>query len=241
MQYGDKDNDKGFLLPFLLLLLSLVSQPCHAQQPAAGSNIAPPRNLRILEEHKDKNGYVTRVVQYLQGQMRVTETIITPPAPRVFSKPILPDTMNKDSVVLVVEKSGYVLKLYYRKMLIRAYKAVFGPRPLENKCLAGDRCTPEGWFKIVSKNAASKYCRFLGLNYPNDSSYAVFNRMQQQGALPKTAKIGGDVGIHGTWKNGEDMIDLGVGWTDGCIALKNKDVEELFNMVQVGTRVYIKK
>jgi lipoprotein-anchoring transpeptidase ErfK/SrfK len=79
------------------------------------------------------------------------------------------------------------------------------------------------------------------LNYPNDSSYARFNRLKAAGQLPASARIGGDVGIHGIWPGGDDMIQLGIGWTDGCIALKNKDVEELFSMVPVGTKVVIRK
>ncbi len=155
--------------------------------------------------------------------------------------PINPDTLNKDSVMLVVNKSAYTVEVYYRRKRIRTYKAVFGPKPLENKIVAGDRCTPEGWFKIQNKNPNSKYNKFMQLNYPNDSSVARFNRLKAQGALPQSARIGGDVGIHGVWKGGDDMIDMGVCWTDGCVALKNKDIEELYTFVGVGTRVYIRK
>jgi lipoprotein-anchoring transpeptidase ErfK/SrfK len=81
----------------------------------------------------------------------------------------------------------------------------------------------------------------MGLNYPNDSALARFNKLKANGVIPKTARIGGDVGIHGIWPGGDNMIDLGVGWTDGCVALKNKDIEELFTIVGVGTRVYIRK
>ena len=79
------------------------------------------------------------------------------------------------------------------------------------------------------------------LDYPNDSSRIKFNALKDKGSIPKTAKIGGNVGIHGIWAGGDDMIELGVGWTDGCIALKNKDIDELYSFVGVGTRVVIKK
>ena len=65
--------------------------------------------------------------------------------------------------------------------------------------MEGDRCTPEGTFRISSKNGASKYDKFMGLNYPNDSSIARFNRLKASGQLPASARIGGDVGIHGIW------------------------------------------
>ena len=79
------------------------------------------------------------------------------------------------------------------------------------------------------------------LSYPNDSAIAVFMRMKAAGTIPQSATIGGDVGIHGIWKGGDDMIELGVCWTDGCVALKNKDVDELYTLVPVGTRVFIRK
>jgi murein L,D-transpeptidase YafK len=107
--------------------------------------------------------------------------------------------------------------------------------------MEGDRCTPEGWFTIRSKRPSSKYNKFLEISYPNDSALVRFNHLKATGALPETARIGGDIGIHGIWKGGEDMIELCVGWTDGCIALKNSDVDELYSLIGVGTRVYIRK
>lgn len=143
--------------------------------------------------------------------------------------------------MLMVNKSLYCVQVYYRKKIIRAYKAVFGPEPKQNKSMEGDRCTPEGWYKISSKNPNSKYNKFLQINYPNDSSYSRFNTLKAKGKIPATAKIGGSIGIHGIWKGGDDMIEMGVGWTDGCIALKNNDVEELYSFIGIGTRVFIKK
>ena len=107
--------------------------------------------------------------------------------------------------------------------------------------MEGDRCTPEGVFHIAGKNPNSKYNKFMLLSYPNDSARIRFNKLKQQGLIPKTARIGGDIGIHGIWKGGDDMIEMGVGWTDGCVALKNRDVEELYTFVGVGTKVVIRK
>ncbi len=201
-----------------------------------------PKNLKVLKEYSDGKGNIIREIQYSEGSMRVTETIIMPKTYHVgYKAAILPDTMIKDSVTLVVDKSKYSVQVFYRKRMVRNYKAVFGPNPKQNKCMEGDRCTPEGWFKITNKNPNSKFNKFMLLSYPNDSATVRFNRMKQQGLIPKSARIGGDIGIHGIWKGGDDMIEMGVGWTDGCVALKNKDIEELFTMVGIGTRVFIKK
>ena len=107
--------------------------------------------------------------------------------------------------------------------------------------MEGDRCTPEGMFTIQNKNPASQYDKFLKLSYPNDSSVARFNALKEKGAVPKKSTIGGNVGIHGVWKGGDDMIETGVGWTDGCVALRNKDIEELYSFVGVGTKVLIRR
>jgi murein L,D-transpeptidase YafK len=226
-----------------VVLCSLVMAPivAKAQEPAA----TPPRpqNIKVLDEYSDGKGHIIRVVQFSQGMMRVTQTIIMPKTSPVgmANVPFRPDTLNKDSVLLLVDKSDYVLQLWYRKRMLRAYKAVFGPNPLMNKRMEGDRCTPEGKFKIASKNPGSKYTKFMGLNYPTDSSQKQFNTLKASGTIPATARIGNSVGIHGIWPGGDDMIDMGIGWTDGCIALKNKDIEELFKAVGVGTQVVVRK
>jgi len=173
--------------------------------------------------------------------MRITETTIVPkvlPGGNLSTN-FIPDTLIKDSVRLVVDKTKHCLMVYYRKRMLRAYKATFGPTPLQDKYMEGDRCTPEGEFKITNINARSKYNKFMLISYPNDSARAKFNRLKTSGIIPQTARIGGDIGIHGIWPGGDDMIELGVGWTDGCVALKNKDIEELYSIVGVGTKVVI--
>lgn len=233
------------ILLFILVLVSFqrVDAQIHREQPYVEPKEPPrPRNLKLIKEYHDGKGNIVRIVQYDQGAMRVTETVIMPEVPRAnLHVPIRPDTMNKSLVTLEVDKGHYRLNVYYRKREIRSYKAVFGPHPLNDKVMEGDRCTPEGCFTIKNKNPASRYDKFMLLSYPNDSAIARFNRMKAKGILPASARIGGDVGIHGIWPGGDDMIEMGVGWTDGCVALKNKDIEELYSMVGVGTKVYIRK
>ena len=229
------------LAPLLLICYAsgaqVKSKTTKDQKPDAALR---PRDIKVLEEHKDKNGDIVRTIQYYLGTQRMTETTTTPSYEKMHA-PINPDTLNHDSLLVVVNKSKYSLDLYYRRKKIRSYKAVFGPKPMENKKMEGDRCTPEGWFTIKSRNPNSKYNKCLMLNYPNDSSIAAFNRLKASGAIPPSATMGGDVGIHGIWKNGDDMIELSVGWTDGCIALKNKDIDELYTFITTGTRVFIRK
>lgn len=228
---------------FLLALVFFVGAQADAQNLATVDKNAPVKDLKLIREEDDGKGHIVRVIQYSKGHVRVTETIFITKGPSVreLNIPIRPDTLIKNLLEIVVSKSSYRLGLYYRNRLIRSYKAVFGPNPGFNKLMEGDRNTPEGKFTITNKNGASKYNKFLLINYPNDSAYARFNSLKQQGKIPPTARIGGDIGIHGIWQGGDDMIEMGVGWTDGCVAIKNKDIEELFSLVGVGTKVTIRR
>jgi lipoprotein-anchoring transpeptidase ErfK/SrfK len=81
----------------------------------------------------------------------------------------------------------------------------------------------------------------MALDYPNQESYEKFNQRRQRGEIPSYARIGGGIGIHGTWPHEDYQIDRYQNWTDGCISLKNSDVEELYRYIPVGTQVTIRK
>ena len=224
---------------FLIFLLILTPFLAGAQNSPAQPR---PEKIKILDEYSDGKGNIVRKIQFTQGNFIVSQTIIMPKAPKLGVRiPVNPDTLIKDSLLVIVDKSDYMLTLRYRSRILRTYKAVFGPQPLMSKRMEGDRCTPEGCFKIVSKNGASKYDRFMGLSYPDADAQKRFASMKADGLIPATARIGGDVGIHGIWQGGDDLIEMGIGWTDGCIALKNKDVEELYSFIGVGTKVLVQK
>jgi lipoprotein-anchoring transpeptidase ErfK/SrfK len=104
-----------------------------------------------------------------------------------------------------------------------------------------DRCTPEGNFHIASKKIHDKWDRFIALDYPTKESYEKFRERKFRGEIPTNARIGGGVGIHGTWPNDDYIIDRYKNWTNGCISMKNKDVEDLYSYLPVGTSVTIRQ
>jgi lipoprotein-anchoring transpeptidase ErfK/SrfK len=227
---------RAVLLVFFVALIATGAFAQGTKQPER------PKDVKVVREYEDGKGNIIRELQYKQGAMIVTETVIMPKPVKVGAgMPIRPDTLNKDSLIIYVDKSHYELKLFYKRRLIRRYRAVFGPNPAMNKQMEGDRNTPEGWFTITRLNPNSKYNKFMELSYPDKQHYDNFERLKQKGVIPKSARIGGNVGIHGIWKNGDNMIELGVGWTDGCVALKNCDIDELYKFAGIGTRVFIKK
>jgi murein L,D-transpeptidase YafK len=145
------------------------------------------------------------------------------------------------TVYLVIDKSDYELNVYDDKGWFATYPVVFGNGSLDDKKMEGDRCTPEGVFHIISKKAHEKWDRFIALDYPTRESYEKFNLRKERGEIPQSARIGGGVGIHGTWPHDDYIIDNYKNWTMGCISMKNKDVEDLYSYLPVGAKVVIRK
>ena len=155
-------------------------------------------------------------------------------AKRSTSNPVSP-------VRIVIDKSDYELHVYDAQGWFATYPVVFGNNPQLDKKMEGDRCTPEGTFKIAAKRPHQKWCRFIALDYPTRNDIEKFNQRKQRGEVPKNATPGGAIGIHGVWPRDDFMIDRYNNWTNGCIALKNSDVMDLYSYIQVGTTVTIKK
>ena len=155
-------------------------------------------------------------------------------SPKSFVKPV-------GTVYIIIDKSDYELHVYDQKGWYATYPVVFGASPMEDKKMEGDRRTPEGTFKIAAKKPHEKWYRFMALDYPNRESIEKFNKRKERGEIPSSARIGGSIGIHGTWPHEDYQIDRYKNWTLGCISMKNDDVQELYNYVPVGTTVTIRK
>jgi lipoprotein-anchoring transpeptidase ErfK/SrfK len=135
---------------------------------------------------------------------------------------------------IVVYKRERTLVLFSRGVPIRSYFVALGAKPVGDKERAGDHKTPEGLFYVNAHNPASKYHLALRLSYPDDAHRA---RAAALGADP-----GGDIMIHGLPKEFSDAgkNHLQNDWTNGCVALSNAEIEELWRAVPDGTPVHIK-
>ena len=142
---------------------------------------------------------------------------------------------------IIVVKSDYELKVYDQDGWYATYPAVFGSKSLDDKMMEGDRKTPEGTYHITSKRPHEKWDKMMLIDFPTKSDLEKFSERKAKGLIPKNAKIGGGIAIHGTWPHDDIAVDLYQNWTNGCIALKNDDVDELYDLVTVGTQVEIKK
>ena len=77
------------------------------------------------------------------------------------------------------------------------------------------------------------------LDYPNKSNIENFKKRKAAGEIAPTASIGGGIGIHGTRKKEEYIIDYFTNWTDGCVSLRYSEIFELYELLPVGTEVII--
>jgi murein L,D-transpeptidase YafK len=145
------------------------------------------------------------------------------------------------AVSIIIDKSDYELSVYDDEGWYATYPVVFGNNSLDDKKMEGDKKTPEGSFKIVSKKIHDKWYRFLAIDYPTKESWEKFNQRKQRGEIPASARIGGSIGIHGTWPNDDFVVDKYKNWTLGCIAMKNEDVLEIYGFTPLGTKVTIRK
>ncbi|HUR11072.1 MAG TPA: L,D-transpeptidase [Flavitalea sp.] len=147
----------------------------------------------------------------------------------------------KGVVHIIIDKSDYKLRVYDEKGWFATYPVVFGNKSLDDKKMQGDRQTPEGDFIIVNKKYHEKWNKFMLLDYPNKESWEKFRERKAKRLIPSTARIGGQIGIHGTLLHFDGVVDAYTNWTEGCISLKNEHIDELFAMIPAGTKVKIQK
>ncbi len=150
-------------------------------------------------------------------------------------------TQNPDKykVSLLAEKSKYKLTVFYDKKPLKSYPVVLGQNPVDDKLKEGDSCTPEGRFKIKAHYKHPHWSKFLWLNYPTVDSWKKYNLAKMNGKLKFTDSIGGQIGIHGVPDNDDTLIEKRINWTSGCISLKTKDINELYEIIKDGTIVEI--
>jgi murein L,D-transpeptidase YafK len=150
-------------------------------------------------------------------------------------------SLPAENLRIEVDKSDYVLSILSDSIVVKQYPVVFGGNPVDDKLRQGDRCTPEGRFRVIAKYPHRSWNKFIWFDYPNEESWEKHRRAKRKGTIPQSAKIGGEVGIHGVPRGTGAMIDLRINWTLGCIALKNKDIDEFYPYIREGTLVVIKK
>ncbi|RYG10111.1 MAG: hypothetical protein EOO07_22715 [Chitinophagaceae bacterium] len=135
---------------------------------------------------------------------------------------------------LLVEKSRQTMKAYTGNKLIKTYRISVGKNAVGHKVYEGDQKTPEGIYTINDRNPNSGYHKNLGVSYPNNIDR---EKAKQLGKSP-----GGDIKIHGL-RNGLGFIKKlhrAFNWTNGCIALTDNEVDELYTAVVTNAKIEIR-
>ena len=135
---------------------------------------------------------------------------------------------------VVVEKSKRTMTLLKQDREVRTYKIALGRDPVGPKVRLGDNRTPEGIYYVDYKVRNSAYHRALHLSYPNPDDV---ERARALGVPP-----GGSIMIHGMKNDHLWMGDVQYlfNWTNGCIALTNREIEEVWALVSPWTPVEIR-
>ncbi len=133
---------------------------------------------------------------------------------------------------IVIDKSDRTLTLLRGTVPAKIYRDIrLGDAPVGHKQFEGDEKTPEGRYTINGRNAGSRYHLSLRISYPNATDRAF--------AIRQGRRAGGDIFIHGQ-PNGYPLTRIPYDWTDGCIALSNAEIEEVWKLVRNGTPVTIR-
>lgn len=131
---------------------------------------------------------------------------------------------------VLVQKDARKMYLLHGSKILKTYDVGLGFAPKGHKAIEGDGRTPEGTYIIDRRNPNSQFHLSIGISYPNTQDRA---RARSLGKSP-----GGDIFIHGRPKK---YRNAGQDWTAGCIAVSNREIEDIYAMVKNGTPITIRK
>lgn len=137
---------------------------------------------------------------------------------------LLPAAQHADAIR--VYKAQRRMELLRDGRVISTYRIALGDAPIGHKRQQGDEKTPEGDYRITYRNPRSRFHLSLRVSYPNEA-----DRRQ---ARARGVDPGGDIMIHGATPPGYRGD-----WTDGCIAVTNAEMDEIWRRVPVGTPIRI--
>lgn len=168
-------------------------------------------------------------------QRTIEDTSMDPIALQVFAPRSSKPMPKKDKVdYVVVRKKERRLFLYAGNSLIKSYPIALGKNPVGQKQREGDSRTPEGIYTLDWRNPNSRFFRSIHVDYPN--------QQQIQQARAKGIDPGGEIMIHGQPSDWRERIALTFGgrdWTEGCIAVENQAMLEIWNLVADDTLIEI--
>lgn len=134
---------------------------------------------------------------------------------------------------VLVRKEERRLYLLSGEQVVRSYRIGLGDNPSGHKLYEGDERTPEGEYVLDWRNSNSDFYKSIHISYPN--------KQDRELASAWGLDPGGSIMIHGLPNEAGDMgfAFLGLDWTDGCIAVSNEEMDEIWQLVADGTPIRI--
>jgi hypothetical protein len=144
------------------------------------------------------------------------------------------ESRRTGGVLIVAAKAERRLVLYRAGREVLRFRTEAGTNTVADKRRQGDRATPEGLYRITKKKdlGHSRYHKALLLDYPDEEDRRRFREDRRAGRIAAGVDIGGLIEIHGEGGRGRD-------WTNGCVAIRNEEMDRLFELVKVDTPVLI--
>ena len=135
--------------------------------------------------------------------------------------------------LVIVEKNKRIMTLYNGDNIIKRYHIAMGDSPVGHKLKQGDQRTPQGRYILDYKKKDSAFYRAIHISYPNEADRI---RAKALGLDP-----GGQIMIHGENPNSEltPQQQQAFNWTNGCIAVTNDEMDELWQLIEPGTPIEI--
>ena len=161
------------------------------------------------------------------------------------------------NVSFLVDRHNYRLELYSNGEFVKSYKAVFGKNKSNVKTSPDNMRTPIGEYFVCDIDTNNEYHKLFKINYPNkrDAAEAYKNGIITKEELtsinqavkdkecpPENTKLGSNIGIHGigTYNFIFKNLPFVYNWTNGSVAVCNEDIDELYSVVEIGTKVVIR-
>jgi murein L,D-transpeptidase YafK len=181
--------------------------------------------MAVLRQPQMRKTHSHRALSLLQLCCTLALVLLAAQA-RAADKPLA------DRILIV--KSSRTMTLFSGEKVLRTYKVALGTVPRGPKRIEGDHKTPEGIYTIDAKNPQSRFHLSLHISYPS--------AVDREQARKLGARPGGAIMIHGLEKHFAYLgaLHRQTDWTDGCVAVTNAEIEEIWTMVPVGTRVEIR-
>ncbi|MEO0473170.1 MAG: L,D-transpeptidase [Bacteroidota bacterium] len=155
-----------------------------------------------------------------------------------FFQQQIPDSLV-DDLFINIHKADRSLEIRTDSVVFMRFPIVLGLKPEGDKQMQGDRKTPEGRFKIRDLYPHDRWTYFIWLDYPTQESRRRFAERKNNGQIPASASIGGEIGIHGVPAGRDDLIKNRQDWTWGCISLNNTDIQTVYQLAHRGMEVVI--